>query len=206
MAGRPPELAGVERMVGLFINTLPLRVRLPPGKPFNELVEQLQDDQSYLLAHQHLGLAEIQEQAGLGDLFDTLLVFENYPVEQRARSADARGVRLCGLSGHDATHYALAIVAIPGERLRLRLDYRPDLFERPSVEALGARLVRLIAAAVAHPERAIGSLDILSAAERATILRGWNDTARALPSATLLELFARQVADTARCRCTGVRG
>ncbi len=65
VAGRPPELAGVERMVGLFINTLPVRVRLPPGEPFNELVEQLQDDQSYLLAHQHLGLAEIKSSPDL---------------------------------------------------------------------------------------------------------------------------------------------
>ena len=76
------------------------------------------------------------------------------------------------------------------------IEYASDLFDAASVEALGARLVRLIAAAVAHPERAIGSLDILSAAERATILRGWNDTARALPSTTLPELFAAQVAKT----------
>ena len=81
VAGRPPEIAGIESMVGLFINTLPLRVELPPGKPLVELLRDLQDSQSRLMAHQHLGLAEIQGLAGLGELFDTLTVFENYPVD-----------------------------------------------------------------------------------------------------------------------------
>src|SRR4029077_5401088 len=74
------------------------------------------------------------------------------------------------------------------------IEYASDLFDAGSVETLGGRLVRLIAAAVAHPDRALGSLDILSAEERATILRGWNDTARALPQASLPEQFTAQAA------------
>ena len=88
VAGRPPEIAGIESMVGLFINTLPLRVKLPPGKPLSDLLKELQDSQSRLMAHQHLGLAEIQSLAGLGELFDTLMVFENYPVDRS--SVDSR--------------------------------------------------------------------------------------------------------------------
>ena len=88
------------------------------------------------MAHQHLGLAEIQSLAGLGELFDTLVVFENYPVDRGSLSADAGGLRLTNVRGHDATHYPLSLMAAPGERLGLRLDYRPDLFERASVEAL----------------------------------------------------------------------
>ena len=76
------------------------------------------------------------------------------------------------------------------------LDYSTDLFERATVEAIAARLICLLQAAVAAPDRAIGSLDILAPEERHTILRGWNDTARAIPSATLPELFAAQVART----------
>ena len=74
VAGRPPEVAGIESMVGLFINTVPLRIKLPPGQPLCELLAQLQESQSALIAHQHLGLAEIQGLAGLGELFDTLVV------------------------------------------------------------------------------------------------------------------------------------
>src|SRR5712692_7255983 len=148
------------------------------------------------MAHQHLGLAEIQNHIGLGELFDTLAVFENYPIDRGSLAADVGGLRLPDISGHDGTHYSLSLMAVPGERIQLRLDYRPDLFDRASVEAMAGRLVRLLEAAAADPDRTIGSLDILSPAERRTILHGWNDTARAVPSATLPELFAAQVART----------
>ena len=184
-------------MVGLFINTLPLRVRLPPGKPLRELLAEVQESQSRLMAHQHLGLAEIQGLAGLGELFDTLVVFENYPVDRAGLAAEAGGLRLTDFSGHDATHYPLSLAAMPGERLQLRLDYRPDLFERASVEAMAERLVRLLEAAVADAGAADRHGSTFSApTERRTILREWNDTARAVPSATLPELFAAQVART----------
>ena len=196
VAGRPPEIAGVESMVGLFINTLPLRIKLPASKPLLALLREVQDSQSRLMAHQHLGLAEIQGLAGLGELFDTLVVFENYPVDHGSLAIEAGGVRLRSAEGHDATHYPLSLMAASGEQLRLRLDYRGDLFERSSVEAIGSRLVRLLEAAVAAPDRAIGSLDILGADERHTILREWNDTARAIPAVSLPELFAAQVART----------
>ena len=166
VAGRPPEIAGIENMVGLFINTLPLRIKLPANKPLLALLREVQDNQSRLMTHQHLGLAEIQALAGLGELFDTLVVFENYPVDTSSYSADVGGLRLSGAAGYDATHYPLSLMVAPGERLQLRLEYRGDLFDRASVVALADRLVRLLEAAVAEPERAIGSLDILSAEER----------------------------------------
>ena len=125
------------------------------------------------MAHQHLGLAEIQGLAGLGELFDTLVVFENYPVRSRRRGGGRRVLRLAGISGHDATHYPVGLTALPGERLHAAaVDYRPDLFDRADVEAMAARLVRLLEAAVAEPGRAIGSLDILAPDERETLLRG----------------------------------
>ena len=168
VAGRPPEIAGIESMVGLFINTLPLRVQLPPGTALLELLRQVQDSLSRLMEHQHLGLAEVQGLAGLGELFDTLVVFENYPVDRAGLSSDAGGLRLTDFRGLDATHYPLSLAAHPGERLQLQLSYRPDLFDRSSVEAIAGRLVRLLEGAVADPDRAIGPLDILSAAERHT--------------------------------------
>ena len=161
VAGRPAEIAGVESMVGLFINTLPLRIALPPAKPLCDLLRDLQERQSQLMAHQHLGLAEIQKLAALGELFDTLVVFENYPVDRAGLAGEVSGVRLATVRGHDATHYPLSLLVQPGERLVLRLDYRPDLFDRETVTALGARLIRLLEAAVAEPQRAIGGLDIL---------------------------------------------
>jgi non-ribosomal peptide synthetase component F len=216
VAGRPAELAGVEHMVGLFINTLPLRMQLRPELPLAALLRQTQDSQSRLMAHQHLGLAEIQQAAGVGDLFDTLLVFENYPVDRAGLAAaglgtgsgtTGNGLKLGQVQGRDATHYPLALIVQPGETLQLRLDYRPDLFERASVEAIGRRLIRLLEAAVADAGQPLGHLPILEAAERDTILRTWNDTAHALVSKqdassgdtaplTLPALFAAQALRT----------
>ena len=196
VAGRPPEIAGIERMVGLFINTLPLRLRLDPAQPLHTLLSELQDAQSRLIAHQHLGLAEIQGLAGVGELFDTLVVFENYPVDHGGLAAEVGGLRLTHVSGQDATHYPVTLGVVPGEQLRIRLDYRGDLFDRASAQVLAGRLVRLLEAATTEPERAIGRLDILSAEERAIILRGWNETARAVAPATLPDLFGAQAART----------
>ncbi|OLT26387.1 hypothetical protein BJF79_43545 [Actinomadura sp. CNU-125] len=93
VSGRPPELSGAEQMVGLFINTLPVRVRLRETETLTETLTRLQDEQSGLFAHHHLGLGEIQRAAGTGPLFDTMTVFENYPLDASLLEAavDASG-------------------------------------------------------------------------------------------------------------------
>ena len=109
VAGRSSEIAGIQTMVGLFINTLPVRVRLRPAEPLSELLTRLQDSQSELIAHQHLGLAEIQSLMGLGELFDTLVVFENYPLDRSALAQPVAGLELTSVEAHDATHYPLSL-------------------------------------------------------------------------------------------------
>ncbi|MGW2090562.1 condensation domain-containing protein, partial [Streptomyces sp. NPDC001880] len=81
VSGRPAELPGVENMIGLFINTLPVRVHLQPGETLTELVQRLQDEQARLLPHHHLSLTDIQQLTNTGQLFDTLTVYENYPLD-----------------------------------------------------------------------------------------------------------------------------
>src|SRR4029079_18886869 len=108
-----------------------------PELPLLDLLRRTQADQSALMAHQHVGLAEIQRAAGVGDLFDTLVVFEHYPVDRATLSQPMNGLKLGQVEGRDATHYPLALIVQPGERLKLRLDYRGDLFDRGTIEALG---------------------------------------------------------------------
>jgi hypothetical protein len=186
VSGRSPEIAGIESMVGLFINTVPLRVRVQTGKRIEEYLAQLQEKQSRLMAHQHLGLVEIQGLAGLGELFDTLMVFENYPVDRSAIAETVRGVRITNVEWYDATHYPLNVIAVPGERLHLRLDYRGDLFERAAVEAICSRLVRVLEAIVGDAQQQIGRIDLLTAEERRQILEEWNQTWREIPQTTLV--------------------
>ena len=130
MSGRPAELPGVEQMLGLFINTLPVRVRLNPEESLAALLIGIQESQSRLLAFQHVRLVEIKQQAKCGELFDTLMVFENYPLDNAARTEPVAGLRLTSIQGRDVTHYPLSLKVVPWERLRLRLDYDPVRFER----------------------------------------------------------------------------
>jgi len=198
VAGRPPELPGIERMIGLFINTVPLRLQFRAAESIIKLLTRLQNEQAYLLAYQYVGLTEIQRLTGLGDLFDTLVVFENYPVDHQLQeqAPPELGVTYAGGHGGDVSHYPLSLLILPGEELQLHLAYRPDLFDRITVETWAERLLRLLRVVAEDPNRPVGSIDLLTPQERHQILVEWNGTVHLLPEATLPELFEAQVAKT----------
>ncbi|MDL5206029.1 non-ribosomal peptide synthetase [Streptomyces sp. ALI-76-A] len=152
VSGRQPHLRGMESMIGLFINTVPVRVGIDPGETVRDLLRRFQDEQAALLPHQHLGLPDIQRLTGRRDLFDTHLVFENYPLERAGLSQDARGLRLVHVEGQDATHYPLSLAAFADDtRLSLRLTYRPDVVEPSRAEWFARELRRLLRALAADP-------------------------------------------------------
>ncbi len=99
VSGRPAELPGIESMIGLFINTVPSACACLPAEPVAAALARLQDEQAALLAHQHLGLGEIQALAGGGELFDTLAVFESYPFDPAGVEEPAPGLRLTAVEG-----------------------------------------------------------------------------------------------------------
>ncbi|MFJ6432026.1 amino acid adenylation domain-containing protein [Streptomyces sp. NPDC091416] len=198
VSGRPADLAGVEDMVGLFINTLPLRARINPGECVADFVRRIQRDQAALLEQQHTGLAAIQQLMGMGALFDTSMVFENYPLDAAALGelAGASGLRLSDATNHDATHYALALVALPGTALSFRLDHRPDLFDRAAAQTIGERFVRVLESIAEQPGAPLGRIEVLTPAERDRLGADWSGPARELPAATLPELFRAQALRT----------
>ncbi|GGN09199.1 hypothetical protein GCM10010109_18370 [Actinoplanes campanulatus] len=156
VSGRPPEVDGVERMIGLFINTVPVRVRLHPGETLARLLTRIQAEQAALTAHHHVGLTEIQRLAGGGELFDTLAVFENYPFDPDQAARDADGLTITGVGGSDATHYPLSLSVIPAETLELHLEYRPDCFTADRVTELGERLSQLLTAFATEASQLVG--------------------------------------------------
>ncbi|WP_438872393.1 amino acid adenylation domain-containing protein [Paractinoplanes maris] len=198
VSGRPPELTGADETIGLFINTVPVRTRLPAGESWTAFLARLQQEQAALLAHQHLGLAPIQRLAGVGELFDTLVVFESYPVDgdRLDDSQRAAGLKLSGVTGRDATHYPLTLVAAEDEGLHLALEYRPDVFDAATARLLLDRLVALAAEVVADPARAVDRADALTAAERRRVLVDWNEGSVPVAPATLPELVAGWAART----------
>ncbi|MFE0138579.1 condensation domain-containing protein, partial [Streptomyces sp. NPDC059037] len=186
VAGRPAELPGMEDMLGLFINTVPVRVRFDPARTVAELLADLQAEQSALLDHQHLGLTEIQRLAGPGASFDTLLAFENY---RAGESGPPQPLRLTGSGVRESTHFALTLGVDPIDGLRLRLDHRLDSFDAAAAVAISERLIRVLTRMAAEPDARIGTLDALDEAERSLVVDKWNDTARPVPADTWLELF-----------------
>ncbi|MFE7044770.1 amino acid adenylation domain-containing protein, partial [Streptomyces atratus] len=196
VAGRPPEIDGIESMVGLFVNTLPVRVRLDPGESLLGMLTRLQEQQSGLMGHQHLNLTDLQRLAGTGELFDSITVSENYPMDSEGLGELPGGLRMTGADGRDANHYPVSVALVPGAQLRFRFGYRPDLFTPDRIATLADRLRRLFEVLFTDIEQPVGTIGVLSAGERGELLTTRNDTTREVPQASLPELFAAQVAAT----------
>ncbi|MDT0303830.1 non-ribosomal peptide synthetase [Streptomonospora wellingtoniae] len=167
VSGRPHELPGSHETVGLFVNTVPVRVRLDPAESAAALLARLRGEQAALLDHGHVGLAEIQRAAGVPDLFDTLMVVENYPVEATDPAEGVPGLRARVLGSSDATHYPLSLAVVPpppgaqGAPVRLTFGYRPDTLSRARAELAAECLATVLRAMAAAPGTPLARLDVL---------------------------------------------
>ena len=139
VSGRPAEVAGAESMVGLLINTVPVRANITAATTTADLLDQLQRAHTKTLEHQHLALSEIHRITGHDQLFDTLFVFENYPVDTSALSG-VDGLNITEFTSHESTDYPLTMQAMPGHELGLRVEYDTDVFDPESIETLIERL------------------------------------------------------------------
>ncbi|MEU6770338.1 amino acid adenylation domain-containing protein [Streptomyces sp. NPDC046759] len=199
VSGRPAAVTDVESMVGMFINTLPVRVEYAPGDTLAGLLTRLQSRQAGLLEHHHHGLTEIQQAVGLQSLFDTLVVFESYPVDEEGLSAATEAadrIAVTGLRLSTGTNYPLALMAVVEPSLRLTLQYARGVFGRDAVEVYAARLVRVLRQLVDTPELRAAHVDILEPAERDRLLTEFNDTAVPTPDVTIHGLVEAQAART----------
>ncbi|MET8091479.1 amino acid adenylation domain-containing protein [Micromonospora sp. NPDC005220] len=203
VSGRPPELPGVESMIGLFINTLPVRMEIDHGASLAGLFQRLQERQSGLMAHQYLGLADVQRLAGSGELFDTLVVFENYPVQAEPLRESAQELGVVDAEVHDAVHYPLALLAAQrGNQLTVEWSYRPDLLDREQIEAVAERFLTVLRAFAAGPDRLAATVDLLTPAERRLVLTEWSDGGPGIPDGSVTERFEAWV--TARPGATAL--
>ncbi|AWJ86457.1 non-ribosomal peptide synthetase (plasmid) [Azospirillum sp. TSH58] len=191
VSGRSAAVPGVEEQVGLFLNTLPVRVALDPARPLWEQLPAIQERHIALMEHDGLGLSELQAMAGGTALFDTLLVVENYP-DSGYEAIDLGGVRVSGVHNRGYSHYPLALLVLPGRELTLLVENRGAV---PDAAALAERVRGLLGALVRHPETPVAALPTLTETERRH-LAAVNATARAVPRTTLRDLLAGQAART----------
>ncbi len=199
VSGRPPELSGVETMVGLFLNTIPVRVRLTAGDTLTGLLERLQAEQAELLDFHYLGLSEIQRAVGVEGLFDTLVVFESFPVDEKGLAAlgSIDGMRVDGVDSVTGTHYPVTVMVVLDDQLRISLKYLREVFGESEAQALARRLRSLIERFVRTPHARIAEVDALLAGEPAELAaRNATEDRQLLDEATLLTLFDAQLART----------
>ncbi|MGH8882408.1 MAG: condensation domain-containing protein, partial [Stackebrandtia sp.] len=114
VSGRPPALPGVETMVGLFLNAIPVRVRPAAGDTLAGLLGQLQSEQAALLDYHYLGLSDIQQAVGIEGLFDSLVVFESFPVDSEGldRVGSIDGMHVTGIGAVNGTHYPVTVIVV----------------------------------------------------------------------------------------------
>ncbi|MGA9312752.1 MAG: amino acid adenylation domain-containing protein, partial [Pseudonocardiaceae bacterium] len=197
VSGRPAELAGVESMVGMFINTMPTRVLIDAGQDVVSWLRQLQAGQIESRPFDFVSLAQLQAWSNLPageSLFDSMLVFENYPFDS-ARVAEA-GLQVREVQALDTTNFPLSLRVHLGDRLGLDLAFDPHLFDAATVTAMAQRLQMLLAAMAADPDQPLSALPWMSAQERHQVLVEWNGSIGDEPSLTLVEAFEAQVRRT----------
>ncbi|RAR71437.1 non-ribosomal peptide synthase protein (TIGR01720 family)/amino acid adenylation domain-containing protein, partial [Paracidovorax anthurii] len=169
VAGRPAELPGVERMVGLFINTLPMACTPEPGAQVGDWLRSLQDQALRAREHEHTPLYDVQRWAGAeggAGLFDTLLVFENYPVDAALGGALPGGLQARVAAQQEETHYPVTVLAMLEPVLTLQVRHDPARLSRQQAEALATHLVRLLESLSSGGSVAVGEVEMLGQAER----------------------------------------
>ncbi|MBM7776165.1 amino acid adenylation domain-containing protein/non-ribosomal peptide synthase protein (TIGR01720 family) [Actinokineospora baliensis] len=188
VSGRPAEIPQVESITGMFVNTLPV-VTTVDGTVADWLAG-VQRSQVESRAHEHTPLTRMHGYSAVPggvDLFDSAVIFENYPAD---------GPRLSELTAVESTTFPLSVTVYPGARLRLLFGYEPGLFDAETVDRLAAHLSGLLDDLVADPDRQVVDIPAVTGADRDQVLVDWNDTAVEVPDTTLTALLVEQAART----------
>jgi amino acid adenylation domain-containing protein/non-ribosomal peptide synthase protein (TIGR01720 family) len=193
VAGRPADVPGVDAMIGMFVNTVPVVATVDGAVPVGEWLRGLQDAQVAARTFEHTALTSIQAwsevPAGV-DLLDSAVIFENYPV------AELSGLALGELAAVESTTFPLSVTVYPHERLGLLLGYEPALFDAATIGTLADHLTHLLRELPVDADRPVSSVPALTPAERTRVLAEWNDTAVPVRPTTLVALLAAQAGRT----------
>ncbi|MGW1198620.1 amino acid adenylation domain-containing protein, partial [Streptomyces sp. NPDC002536] len=200
VSGRPADLPGVDSVVGMLINTLPVRVRVDQEAPVAEWLGQVQQAQVEARQFEYVPLPQIQSwsDAERGtNLFDSLVVFENFPMDEQGPADGDGGAHLHGLEGADVTNYPLNFIAYAGEELAYALSYDAELFDAATVERMAGHVRTVLEGMVACPQGAVAELPMLTDAELGLVVDEWNATGGvAAPAGCIHERVADRAALT----------
>lgn len=186
VAGRSAAITGLEQQIGLFLNTVPVRVQLDMQQNLWAQLASLQQQHVRHLEHDALGLSEIQALTGQNSLFDSLLVVENYP-DHRYENYQLDQLQVNDISNRGYSHYPLALLVIPDTQIELILEQRGVLSQPVHVLQ---RLEQWIEIALQQPDLPVCQYPLQVAAERA-LLQQIQQTAQPLSVNTLQQLLRK---------------
>ncbi|QYX31220.1 non-ribosomal peptide synthetase [Sphaerospermopsis torques-reginae] len=171
VSGRPPELAEVENMVGLFINTLPMRVEINPSLSVANWLQNLQQHHLEMREYEYSKLTDIQKECNLSGsaLFESILVFENYPVDQSLKE-QGQDFRVDDIQFYEITNYPLTVGVIPDQGLLLKLNYQTKFLSVKAAKQLISRFRNIMMNMANQPNQILGKIQALSTSERQEII------------------------------------
>jgi len=199
VSGRPPNMEGVESMVGLFINTLPVRVHVSPDSLLIPWLKELQAQQFRARQYEYSPLVQVQGWSEVPrslPMFESLLVFENYPLNEALQNQHL-SLEISEVHLSERTNYPLTLVGAPGNELLLEIIYDPRRFDPATVNRMLNHLQNLLEDIAAHSERSLSDLSLLTEAERRQLLVEWNSTQAEYPRDKCVhQLFEERVEKT----------
>ncbi|WP_187386550.1 non-ribosomal peptide synthetase [Paenibacillus ihumii] len=196
VSGRPSHIEGVEEMVGLFINTVPVRVQASPNQAFSDLLKQVWKQFVASENYHYVSLADIQAASELKqELLDHLLVFQNYPIDTQLDhhevQRDAAAVQ--DFRSFEQTSYDFNVTIVPGEELRLNFNYNGLKYSRDAVANIGEHFRHIAEQVVGDPDIYLNRIELITEAEKLQILQQFNATARSYElNQTTPQLFEQQ--------------
>ncbi|WP_245763875.1 non-ribosomal peptide synthetase [Pseudoalteromonas denitrificans] len=198
VSGRPPELLGVEQMVGLFINTVAVRIDIEGNIKLGEWLTKLHHSQVTRDEHCYLSLSEVQRLANLsgkGELFDSLLVFENYPVDDALEDkVDLSGLQVSSMEAFDDTNFGLMVKGSLRELLTLDISYKTARFDSDDMNILLDQMHRVLKAMIEQVEQPVWKLPLLSYEEQNYLIKGFANTSKNyLVEQCIHQIFETQV-------------
>jgi len=198
VAGRPTDIAEVESMVGLFVNTLPLRVHTPPDAELTPWLGELHQRLVEIDQYAYCPLVEIQEWSDIPrgtPLFHSMVAFENYPLDAPPMAQDDQ-LRISGVEAVETTNYPITVLAGAGEKMFIRIRYDAGRYEAAAIRRLLSHLQALLEGFIANPRRYLSHLALLPAGERQQLLALANRTPLPTPDLCIHQLFEAQVQRT----------
>ncbi|MGF6358105.1 amino acid adenylation domain-containing protein/non-ribosomal peptide synthase protein (TIGR01720 family), partial [Paenibacillus sp. 4624] len=197
VAGRPVEIPGVESMIGLFINTVPVRVTSEADTVFANLMVKLQEQALESGRYDYYPLYEIQALSlQKQNLINHIIAFENYPVDEQMEQAGDQQhgeLTIADVQMEEQTNYNFNVTVAPGAEIEIRFDFNAEVFDKESIERLKGHLVHLLEQVTANPKITVCELELVTEAEKTELLERFNDTTTDFPrDKTLIRLFQEQ--------------